>query len=193
MPNALPGDWKLEPLGKACEIANRLRKPINATDRSEMQGEYPYYGPTGVLDHLNEYRAEGEYALIGEDGDHFLKYLDWEMTQLVTGKFNVNNHAHLLSGIHCSTKYVFHYFKHRNIRAFLARQGAGRLKLNKASLESIPIAIPPPEQERRIIRILDQHDDCFVSAQKHLHSQQDVLIRLREEVLRGKGVNAGVQ
>ena len=31
-----------------------------------MQAEFPYYGPTGTLDHLNEYRIEGEYVLIGE-------------------------------------------------------------------------------------------------------------------------------
>lgn len=193
LPNVLPDGWKVYSLGEVCEIANQLRKPINSKDRSEMQGEYPYYGPTGVLDHINEYRAEGEYTLIGEDGDHFLKYLDWDMTQLITGKFNVNNHAHMLKGKLCSTKWVFHYFKHRNIRAFLARQGAGRLKLNKASLEAIPIAVPPPKEENRIINILDQHDECLGSATKHLHSQQELLVRLREEMLWSKGDNSDVQ
>lgn len=193
LPNVLPDGWKVYSLKEACEIANHLRKPINAKDRSEMQGDYPYYGPTGALDYLNEYRAEGEYTLIGEDGDHFLKYLDWEMTQLTSGKFNVNNHAHLLQGRLCSTKWLFHYFKHRNIRAFLARQGAGRLKLNKASLEAIPIAVPPPNEESRIIEILDQHDNCLSSADKHLQSQRELLVRLREDMLWGAGEHADVE
>ena len=61
-----------------------------------MQGAYPYYGPTSVLDFISEHRLDGEYVLIGEDGDHFLKYSKWNMTQLVSGKFNVNNHAHVM-------------------------------------------------------------------------------------------------
>jgi type I restriction enzyme, S subunit len=110
-------DWGLRPIGEVCEIANNLRKPINAAERSKIQGSFPYYGPTGVLDHINEFRIEGEYVLIGEDGDHFLKFRDWEMTQFVSGRFNVNNHAHVLRGRDgCRTRWIFHYFKHRDIR-----------------------------------------------------------------------------
>jgi len=90
--NRVKATWTVMLLGDACEVVNGLRKPINSAERAKIQGPFPYYGPTGILDHLNEYRVEGEYVLIGEDGDHFLKYLDWEMTQLVRGRFNVNNH-----------------------------------------------------------------------------------------------------
>ncbi|MCA9124032.1 MAG: restriction endonuclease subunit S [Planctomycetales bacterium] len=180
----IPSSWKVESLGECCEIANRLRKPINAATRAEMQGPYPYHGPTGVLDHLNEYRVEGEYVLLGEDGDHFLKYNDWNMTQFVSGRFNVNNHAHIIKGgDDVYTKWVFHYFKHRNIKPYLARQGAGRLKLKKATLEKIPLPVPPHDEQEIIIRLLDECDAAHMDAVHQLETQRLLHSALREALL----------
>ena len=101
----VPGGWELSTVGKACTIRNDLRLPLSVETRSAMQGEYPYYGPTGVLDYLDEFRAEGEFALIGEDGDHFLDPAKKSQTVRVTGRFHVNNHAQLIaSGKSCSVE-----------------------------------------------------------------------------------------
>lgn len=70
---AVPQNWIASKVGEECSIDNYLREPISEQDRKEMQGPYPYYGPTKVVDFLDHYRIEGRYALIGEDGDHFLK------------------------------------------------------------------------------------------------------------------------
>ena len=94
----IPDDWGVELIKQSYDICNTLRLPISSKVREGMQGKYPYYGPTKIQDYLNEYRVEGEYALIGEDGDHFLKYEYMPQTQLAKGKFNVNNHAHLILG-----------------------------------------------------------------------------------------------
>jgi type I restriction enzyme, S subunit len=148
--------WRVLPVSEAVHIENQLRKPISAAERSTIQGKYPYFGPTGQLDFLNEYRLEGTYALIGEDGDHFLKQSIWSMTQLVNGRFNVNNHAHVIRGsAHCSTEWFFHYFRHREVRRWLTKQGAGRLKLKKSDLEQIPIALPPTEEQSHLVAILE--------------------------------------
>jgi len=178
-----PGEakWATMPLSVVCEIANNLRKPINAAERAEIPGPFPYYGPTGILDHINEYRVNGEYVLIGEDGDHFLKFGDWEMTQFATGKFNVNNHAHIIRGRDgCRTRWVFHYFKHRDIGSFLARQGAGRLKLKKATLEKICLPVPPLPIQDRIISKLDALDIGLSSAKAHLMTLRELATSIRE-------------
>ena len=167
----LPKGWQMLTVGEACKIENRLRKPINAFERSSIQGEFPYYGPTGILDHLNEYRVDGKYALIGEDGDHFLKFDSWNMTQLVSGRFNVNNHAHILKGSDvCRTEWFFQYFKHRDITSYLSRQGSGRLKLQKGVLERLPIAIPPLNEQDSILEFLKYIDDCITTISKHLEA-----------------------
>ena len=120
-------------LDQFCEIHNNLRKPIASEIREAMRGAYPYYGPTGILDYINEFLVEGEYCLIGEDGDHFLKFAKQPMTLLVTGRFNVNNHAHILTGRNgATTKWLHAFFMHRDITLHLTHQGAGRLKLVEA-------------------------------------------------------------
>ncbi|MGK0488160.1 MAG: type I restriction enzyme S subunit [Candidatus Endobugula sp.] len=145
-------DWKVCALGDVCKITNNLRKPISKEVRSGMKGNYPYYGPTSVLDYISEFRLDGEYVLIGEDGDHFLKYEDWNMTQYVEGKFNVNNHAHILKGTDfCLTKWIFFSLQHRNVIPHISKQGATRYKLNKDSLEKIPLIVPPVHVQRSLI------------------------------------------
>jgi type I restriction enzyme S subunit len=155
----VPEEWRVQTIASACSVVNSGRLPINATERGKMKGPYPYYGPTGVVDHINEYRYDGTYVLIGEDGDHFLKFRKWSMTQRVEGKFNVNNHVHVLRGVNgCSTEWLFHYFRHRDIVPYLTRQGATRYKLNKATLLELPLAVPPLDEQRRICAVLDAVD-----------------------------------
>ena len=158
----VPSGWKLSTVGKACTIRNDLRLPLSVETRSAMQGEYPYYGPTGVLDYLDEFRAEGEFALIGEDGDHFLDTAKKSQTVRVSGRFNVNNHAHLIaSGKGCAVDWFFQFFRHRDISHSLTRQGAGRYKLTKQALEKLPILLPPLPEQRKIAEILRTWDEAL--------------------------------
>ena len=109
----IPEDWEVKPVSEAFQICNNLRLPINQKIREKMAGPYPYYGPTNIQGYINEYRVEGEYSLIGEDGDHFLKWRETSMTLLVKGKFNVNNHAHLIKGDDNLTSCFYYYFAHK--------------------------------------------------------------------------------
>jgi type I restriction enzyme, S subunit len=156
----VPEGWIVAPVGECCLIRNDLRKPISAAERAHMAGPFPYYGPTKAIDHIDEYRIEGTYALIGEDGDHFLKFDRWSMTQLVSGRFNVNNHAHIVAGTeHCSAAWFATYFQHRDLSKRLTRQGANRYKLRKATLEELLIPLPGPEEQGRIATMLASVDE----------------------------------
>ncbi len=151
----LPLGWKIEAVGRACSIRNDLRLPISRSQRIGRAGEYPYYGPTGVLDYINDFRLTGTYALIGEDGDHFLEYDRKPQTLLVSGRFNVNNHAHVIESTEiCEAEWFYNYFQHRNIRRYLTRQGAGRYKLNKETLERLEILLPPKDEQLRINKLI---------------------------------------
>ena len=164
-------EWGVKTIKSACRIENRLRKPLSSKVRSGMQGDYPYYGATGQLDSLAEYRLDGRYALIGEDGDHFLKYSQQSMTQLVSGQFNVNNHAHVIAGTdQCSTEWFYHYYRYRDVRKWLTKQGAGRLKLKKATLEKMPIAVPPIKEQSKLVSRLESTADAVVAIEKRLHN-----------------------
>jgi type I restriction enzyme S subunit len=159
----IPKEWTGETVGSCCEVHNGLRLPISGEIREQMKGVFPYYGPTGVLDFLNEYRVDGTFVLLGEDGDHFLKFAIWPMTQLVSGRFNVNNHAHVLTGRTCRTDWIDIWFRHRDITLFLTRQGAGRFKLNKAALISLPIALPTQKEQTEICKAMSAFDERISS------------------------------
>ena len=124
-----------------------------------MDGPYPYYGPTGQLDAIAKFRLNGTFALIGEDGDHFLDVENKPQTILVSGRFNVNNHAHVIESTDlCSAEWFYNYFRHRSLTPFLTRQGAGRYKLNKAALRKIPIVLPPQEEQEAINALFREWD-----------------------------------
>ena len=160
--NSIPLGWKLSTVGNACSIKNELRLPLSVDVRQTMSGDYPYYGPTGILDLINEYRVEGEFALIGEDGDHFLDVEAKPQTIRVSGRFNVNNHAHIISDTgNCSVDWFFYFFQHRDISHSLTRQGAGRYKLTKAALERLPLLLPSSVEQRRIAEILRAWDEAI--------------------------------
>ncbi len=190
----VPKGWVLSCVGNACNIKNNLRLPISSDERSSMSGEFPYYGPTGILGYINEYRIDEEFALIGEDGDHFLKYKDKEMTLLIAGKSNVNNHAHIITNsVSCLASWFQSYFVHKDITSHLTRQGAKRYKLTKAGLEKLSILLPPIPEQRKIAQILSTWDKAITTTERLLTNHQQQKKALMQRLLTGKQRFAGFE
>ncbi len=181
-----PDDWEVKTISEAFEICNNLRLPISKEERKKRLGQYPYYGPTKILDYINEYRLDGTYALIGEDGDHFLKWKELPMTLLVSGKFNVNNHAHIIQGKENLTEWFFYYFNQRPLTPQLTRQGAGRYKLTKDALKQIPCALPPLPEQLAIAACLTTWDKAIATTQKIIEQKQLKNKWLTQNLLTGK-------
>ncbi|MDY0208407.1 MAG: restriction endonuclease subunit S, partial [Pseudomonas sp.] len=94
--------------------------------------------------------------------DHFLKPEQKAQTLLVNGKFNVNNHAHLIQGTEkCSSEWFFLYFHHRDITHLISRQGASRYKLNKDTLSKLPILVPPLNEQLEIYKLFTTWDNAI--------------------------------
>jgi type I restriction enzyme S subunit len=183
----VPEGWAFNYVGKVFAIKNNLRKPINEDEREKNPGVYPYYGPTKIQGYIGSFEQDGCYALIGEDGDHFLKYDSQSMTQLVDGKCTVNNHAHIIEGTKKATReWFYYYFMHRDIFSFLSRQGAGRYKLNKASLEKIPVLVPPLPEQKKIAQILSTWDQAITTTEQLLANSQQQKKALMQQLLTGK-------
>ncbi|MFA0032398.1 restriction endonuclease subunit S [Vibrio sp. 10N.261.49.A12] len=185
--DVIPSDWQLCKVAKALNIRNNLRKPISQEVRETIKGDYPYYGPTKVQGYISKYEQDGTYALIGEDGDHFLKYATMPQTQYISGKCTVNNHAHILESSEiCDAQWFFNYFKHRDITNFLSRQGAGRFKLNKATLEKLPMLVPPLQEQRKIAKILSTWDKAIATTEKLIEASKQQKKSLMQQLLTGK-------
>ncbi len=182
----VPKGWRQSRVGREFIIENKLREPISEEVRKSMQGPYPYYGPTKAVDWLDHFRAEGIYALIGEDGDHFLKFSKQDMTQLVSGRFNVNNHAHIIKGNdECTTEWFYEYFRMRALTPYLTRQGAGRYKLNKTALEELPILVPPKLEQKKIYKYIREWDLAIFTIETVTSEKNKLKKGLMQQLLSG--------
>ena len=184
---SIPDNWDFVHINKVFKICNNLRLPISKDERLKTPGLYPYYGPTKIQGYIANYQQDGDYVLIGEDGDHFLKYKSLPMTQLVSGKCTVNNHAHVIQGTKRATReWFYYYFMHRDIFSFLTRQGAGRYKLNKSALEKLPILVPPLYEQQIITKILSAWDKSIEILEALIAAKQKLKKALMQQLLTGK-------
>lgn len=81
------------------------------------------------------------------------------MLQLVDGKFNVSNHAHILQGKEkWKTKFLFYLLSNLNINPYIT--GAVQPKLNKENLLSIKFLFSTnPNEQQAITKTLSSFDD----------------------------------
>ena len=183
----IPDVWHCYQIHECLSICNHERKPISEDVRKTIPGPYPYYGPTQAQGYIATYESEGPAVLIGEDGDHFLKYKDREMTMYVDGKYTVNNHAHVLRGTElCETKWFYYAYQHKSLFDAITRQGAGRYKLTKEALIKLPLQCPPIEEQRKIISILNTQDKVIELKEKHLAEKHRQKKYLMQQLLTGK-------
>lgn len=183
----IPDVWRCYQIHECLSICNCERKPISEDVRKTIPGPYPYFGPTQTQGYIATYKSEGPAVLIGEDGDHFLKYKDREMTMYVEGKYTVNNHAHILRGTElCETKWFYYAYQHKSLFDAITRQGAGRYKLTKEALIKLPLQCPPIEEQRKIISILNTQDKVIELKEKHLAEKQRQKKYLMQQLLTGK-------
>jgi type I restriction enzyme S subunit len=108
------------------------------------------------------------------------------MTLLVSGKFNVNNHAHIIQGVENLTEWFFYYFNHKELTPYLTRQGAGRYKLTKDALSKILIPLPPLNEQKAIINLLSVCDK-YLALNNQLIAQKELRKKwLMQNLLTGK-------
>lgn len=135
-----------------CKDGNR--KPINASERAEREGDIPYYGATGQAGWIDDYLTDEQLVLLGEDGAPFLELLK-DKAYLIEGKAWVNNHAHIIKSHHgeVGNKYILHYLNVFNFHGYV--NGTTRLKLTQASMRTIPVPLPPLAEQKRIVEQIE--------------------------------------
>ena len=147
--------YPMVPLGEIADVFDHMRIPVKKADR--RPGPYPYYGASGIVDYVDSYIFEGEYLLLAEDGEN-LRAQNTPIAFMATGKFWVNNHAHILKGNARSvTRFLCYALQAADVRSYLS--GSTRPKLTQGDMKRIPIHCPPVDTQEAIARILGALDD----------------------------------
>jgi type I restriction enzyme S subunit len=149
----LPQGWIYAPLLEITELHDSRRIPLNATERATRKGSYPYYGANGQVDTIDDYIFDGNYTLLAEDGGYFddpSRGVAYE----VSGKFWVNNHAHILSTLgQIPLRFLTHALNDVNWMPHVG--GSTRLKLTQQGMQQVQLPLPPLSEQRRTIAKLD--------------------------------------
>ena len=150
----LPDGWEWYKFSDIVENHDKDRLPIKATDRESMQGKFPYYGSTGIIDYVNQFIYDGEYLLISEDGAN-LTVRKYPIAFIAYGKFWVNNHSHVVKAKNTITtnKFIEMYFATLSLDQYIT--GSAQPKLSQKKLNTIPIPLPPLPEQQRIVSKLD--------------------------------------
>jgi len=173
--------WEMKKLGEVVEILDNLRKPITKRDR--VDGQYPYYGATGILSYVHNYIFSEKLVLVGEDG---AKWLSGDHTSFIAeGKFWVNNHAHVIRPIRkvILDEWIVYFLNFSDLTPFIT--GMTVPKLNQEKLRSIPIPLPPLPEQHHIVAILDEAFAAITKAKANAEQNLKNAKELFESYLQG--------
>lgn len=178
---AVPESWEVVRLDEVMNCHDGKRRPVTQSDR--IPGPYPYYGASGVTDHVEGYLFNGDYLLIAEDGEN-LASRKLPIAFIARGKFWVNNHAHVLSMKEGNLAFYEQYIAQMEIKDYLS--GTTRPKLNKGLMMTMKLPWPSVEEQNEIAAALGACDTKRRSAEHKMNTLQALFRTLLHELMTGK-------
>ena len=180
----IPVEWEVQRLEQSVEFWDGKRIPLKQEDRDRMQGDYPYYGASGIIDYINKYLFDDDLILIGEDGENVVSR-NLPLAFRVRGKIWVNNHAHVLKP---KEGYDINFLTER-LEFYdytLLISGSAQPKLNQRNLRLLELPMPPELEQARVGAILSTQEEWCRWHDDRLLKLQRIKTGLMQDLLTGK-------
>lgn len=177
------GDWEQRKLGNIVDFLDGQRKPLKESDR--IKGKYPYYGASGIIDYINDYLFDENLVLLSEDGANIIDR-NYPICFIATGKYWVNNHAHVLkvkAGV--IDKFICESLERLDYTKF--NTGTAQPKLNQDICQKIVITIPNEDEQKCISEFLDRINNIITLHQSKLDKLQATKKALLQEMFPEEG------
>jgi type I restriction enzyme, S subunit len=178
------GEWGRVQLGDAVEFLDSQRRPVRIGDRARMRGSIPYYGASGVVDHIDKYLFDEDLILLGEDGENIVSRVV-PLAFRISGRAWVNNHAHVLRpksdfDIGFLTAYL------ESLDYSGLNTGTAQPKLNKQSCLAIQVAKPPTSEQVAIANVLRDADQELGALRARIEKAQVIKQGMLQQLLTGR-------
>lgn len=177
-----PKHWRVVRVKDIMEFFNTVRVPLSAAERGMMTDKmYDYYGASGVIDKVESYLFDGTYILIAEDGANLLTRSK-PLAFLATGKFWVNNHAHILKPRwRGDVTFFVTLLESQDYSLFVT--GAAQPKLTMENLGRFRVAVPPVEEQKEIAAFIHEKNAEFNAISTGIQNQIKVIVAYRRSLI----------
>ena len=157
------GDWEQRKLGECCREF-KSGSFISASDIKES-GEYPVFGGNGLRGYTSEYNHNGEFALIGRQGN-----LCGNMNYS-TGKAYFTEHAIAVQANKFSdTKFMYYLLKKMNLGQYSDQSAQPGLAVGK--LINMKASFPSASEQEKIGAYFANIDHLIALHQRKLNQLQ---------------------
>ena len=165
---AVPEHWDISKVGFEFTFLDKKRIPLSSEERGKRQGDYPYYGASGVIDHIDDYLFDEDLILVGEDGANLLNR-STRLAFIATGKYWVNNHAHILRPRDGLLTFWVEVLESRDYTTECS--GSAQPKLTAEALGAVRIPLPPLNERLAIANYIEKQTVALTQLMaKALHS-----------------------
>jgi type I restriction enzyme S subunit len=162
-------------VGEISENFDCKRIPIKASDRAKLEKKFRYFGAQGIIDYVDDYIFDGEYILVAEDGEN-LRSQKSPVCNLVSGKFWVNNHAHIIRGKDGnSSRYLCYLLNEVDFYRYTS--GSAQPKLTKENLKAISLRVHAPSDQQKIAKVLSTLD-AKIALNNQINAELEAMAKL---------------
>ena len=173
--------WGQRKLGECVEFLDTMRKPLKESEREK--GIYPYYGASGIVDYISNYIFDEELVLLSEDGANITDR-NYPVCFLASGKYWVNNHAHVLR-VYAENENNFICNSLERMDFTKYNSGMAMPKLNKDVCYNIPLLCPIYEEQKQIGDYFRIFDNIITLHQRKLEEEKKKKKALQQLFLTG--------
>ena len=148
IPFELPEGWAWCRFTSVTVNRDSERKPISSANRTNVAKIYDYYGASGKIDKIDKFIFNEKLLLIGEDGANLVTRSK-PIAFFAEGQYWVNNHAHCIDSTDkLILEYLCLYINAISLEKYVT--GSAQPKMTQDNMNSILIALPPYEEQKRL-------------------------------------------
>jgi hypothetical protein len=171
-------NWTVRSLKDVVQRVSKLKE-----DQRTLEKVYPVYGIHGIVEYEQSYQYDGEYLLIQNAGPSLISSR-FSPVSKVNGKFSVKQNLSVVGlqdQSHLLLDYLHAYLLTIDLKQVVS--GFALPKLTWQALGDLPIALPPIEEQSRIVATIKAHRQVFEQHRRSLEKEVETLSHLDKALL----------